>query len=104
MLSDSDWDLIRNERGWRLGDAGLSSLSIAAIFGVCAVALTVFLVPMLDDGRPEMSGYRNSVDPLSTGALANASGSSYVIRRSVLQSSPDAICIIRDNGTRVGDC
>jgi hypothetical protein len=28
----------------------------------------------------------------------------YTIRRSVLQPSPNAVCIIRGNGMRTGDC
>ena len=103
MLSDNDWDLIRNERGWRLTDSGISPLSLATLFGAGAIALTWLLVPMLDgEASPELAAYPTQVDRISTGSLRY--GGSYTIRRSILQPSPDSVCVIRDNGARSGDC
>lgn len=103
MLSENDWDLIRNERGWRLTESEISPLSLAAVFGAGAIALTLLLVPMLDwDASPELAAYPAQVDRMSTGSIRYSG--SYTIRRSVLQASPDSVCVIRDNGSRSGDC
>jgi hypothetical protein len=103
MLSENDWDLIRNQRGWRLPDSGLSPMSLATLFGAGAIALTLLLVPMLDgEGSPELAAYPAQVDRISTGSVRY--GGSYTIRRSILQASPDSVCVIRDNGSRSGDC
>ena len=102
MSTEHDWDLIRNERGWRMNQSGIGPLPLATLFGAGAIALTMLLVPMLDTSGPQMSSYPVGVDPIATGSLKV--GSSYVIRRSVLQASPKAVCVISANGSRSGDC
>jgi len=47
------------------------------------------------------------VDMMSTGSISpgnQRSGSTYIVRRSVLQADPNAVCVIRQNGTRSGAC
>ena len=77
MNSDNDWDDPRS-RDWRAVDAGMGMLRITLLFGSAA-------------------------DMTSTGSVSGYHGG-YTIRRSVLQPSPNSICIIRDNGTRSGNC
>ena len=52
--------------------------------------------------RPGFRQAAGGVDPMSTGSIGR--GEAYTIRRSVLQSSPDAVCVIRSDGARSGDC
>ena len=73
------------------------ALRIALLFGSAAVALALIAVPLLEGrGSDRLAGL------MSTGSIGT--GETYTIRRSVLQSSPDAVCVIRSDGTRSGDC
>jgi len=103
MSADRDWEISRNDRAWRVEDAGMGALRIALLFGSAAVALALLIVPMLDRGTGFLTaGSAAGIDVMSTGSVAP--GSSYTIRRSVLQDTPNSVCIIRSNGTRSGDC
>lgn len=104
MLSDNDWDIINNERGSRVKEVGTGALRVALLFGSAFAALALFLTPILQhQARMAQNSYPYGLDPTMTGAVSMASGI-YTIQRSVLQRSPDSVCIIRGNGERVGDC
>ena len=89
-----------------LGVAG--SLRFALLFGAAAIALALFVTPFAErQAQSLMARAPIGLDTMATGSIGpagGASGGSYTIRRSVLQSSPNAICIIRKNGARTGDC
>ena len=106
MDPESAWDLVRNDRGWRFGDAGLGVLRLTLLFGSAAIALALILVPIMDDlsgGRIAADdSFPQGLDMTSTGSVAPAGA--YTVRRSVLQPSPDSVCYIRSNGARLGDC
>jgi len=77
---------------------------IALLFGAVAAGLAVTLAPLAERRINALVAANGSgIDRMSTGSIAPSS-SSYTIRRSVLQSSPNAVCIIRPNGVRSGDC
>ena len=81
----------------------MGALRITLLFGSVAVALALLIVPVLDRGPGLLAdGSAAGIDVMSTGSIA--AGKSYTIRRSVLQDSPNSVCIIRSNGTRSGDC
>ncbi len=88
-----------------LGVAG--SLRFALIFGAAAIALALFVAPFAQKQADAILA-RGPVglDTMSTGSIgpARSGGGTYTIRRSVLQSSPQAVCIIRPGGARTGDC
>lgn len=97
--------------GWRgrvSGDAaeatGYGILRFALLFGFVAVAIAMLAVPLLQNGvrQTSLAGQAAGLDTISTGSVRN--GDRYVIRRSVLQPSPDAVCIIREGGARSGSC
>ena len=101
---DKDWESIAPTRASRAADAGMGILRITLLFGSAAVALALVAVPLLDGDSPPQharDGFAG-VDMMSTGSIGRSS--TYTIRRSVLQSSPDAVCVIRDTGRRSGDC
>jgi len=102
MSADRDWEILRSDRAWRVEDAGMGALRIALLFGSAMVALALLIVPMLDRTAIFADGSAAGVDVMSTGSI-NPSRS-YTVRRSVLQETPNAVCIIRSNGTRSGDC
>lgn len=98
-----DWDSIRPERGSRAAEAGMGLLRVTLLFGSVAIALALIAVPLLDDDSRQVA--RDNfigLDTMSTGSIER--GGTYTIRRSVLQSSPESVCVIRANGRRSGDC
>jgi hypothetical protein len=84
MDSASEWGAVR----------------IALLFGSAAVALALIAVPLLEGRNSDRLA--GDIDSMSTGSIGR--GEAYTIRRSVLQSSPDAVCVIRSDGARSGDC
>lgn len=107
MSNSDDWN--RPSLAWGIGDAGLGSLRVALLFGAGAVALALILAPIAENQAERMmySSYQSGsggVDFMSTGTTPQDGGGSYTVRRSVLQPSPNSVCIIRGNGMRTGDC
>lgn len=105
MKSDRDWEYVRADHAWRIEEAGTGLLRAALLFGSVAVALTLLVVPMLDRGSQPL--YTDNavagLDVMSTGSIRPGTNT-YTIRRSVLQPSPNSICVIRENGSRMGEC
>ncbi|MBA3448573.1 MAG: hypothetical protein H0T56_13400 [Pseudaminobacter sp.] len=103
MNPDNEWDLVRNDRGHSFELAGTGILRLTLLFGSATVALALIAVSLIaeqGDSRIARAGY--GVDMMSTGTIGHKS--SYTIRRSVLQASPNSVCIIRASGVRSGDC
>jgi len=94
MRTDEQWGLVR---GGMVGGA----LRVALLFGSVAIAFAMLAVPLLD-ARIRPDAGRANLDMTTTGSIDRSS--SYTIRRSVLQPSPNAICVILENGTHRGDC
>ncbi|HEV7254169.1 MAG TPA: hypothetical protein VGN97_13880 [Mesorhizobium sp.] len=102
----SEWDVLEQGRAPRAGLPRVSAIRVALLFGSAAVALALIATPMLDRNarvRVSDAGLASGLDMMSTGATRRPA-SNYVIRRSVLQPSPSAICVIHANGVRSGDC
>jgi hypothetical protein len=103
--SDDEWDSVQENRDSSLAEAGSGALRITLLFGSVAVAFALFLVPILTRNDAFSFGSRISgqnLDQMSTGAISNRQA--YVVRKSVLQGSPNAVCVIRANGGKSGDC
>lgn len=101
-----EWDLVRSARSSPIAEAGFSAIRLALLFGSGAVALALIATPMLERGtRPQVAAasFPGQLDMTATGAIGRP-GDRYVLRRSVLQSSPNAVCVMRADGSRAGDC
>jgi hypothetical protein len=92
------------ERVSAFADAGMGALRITLLFGSAAVALALLLVPIVDRDSRTLTAQASvaGVDLMETGSIG--SGRRYTIQHSVLQTSPNAICIINQDGSRSGDC
>ncbi len=101
MRPEDDWDLIRAARPPLFGIGASGVLRLVLLFGSAAVALALILTPIADSFTRSSVAGAPGLDFMSTGSIAK--GSSYTIRRSVMQA-PGAVCIIRSNGSRSGDC
>jgi hypothetical protein len=102
---NDEWDVVKGERGWPSGATGMGILRITLLFGSAAVALALIIAPIADS---QTRSYADAdrpfgVDDIATGSIAKG-GSVYTIHKSVLQPSPESICVIRSNGQRIGDC
>jgi lipopolysaccharide export LptBFGC system permease protein LptF len=105
---EKEWDVVRNDRGSSAGYTSMGILRIALLFGSAAVALALIIAPIADSKTRSyvaQDGGPVGVDTMTTGSIkGGGSRDLYTIRRSVLQSSPDAVCVIRADGSRTGDC
>ncbi|MET0598787.1 MAG: hypothetical protein ABWZ57_13090 [Mesorhizobium sp.] len=104
MQAEEEWVRIRGSRSWP-HEAGVSLIRFALLFGVVAVAFALILVPVLDDparGVWSRADGPIGVDPIETGQIRAVR--TYTERRSVLQATPNSVCVIRDDGGQSGDC
>jgi hypothetical protein len=99
---DGDWQ--GRSSAWDAEAAGFSLLRVTLLFGSIAVAIAMLVTPLLQNGirQTSIDGRAAGIDMMATGSVR--SGNRYTIRRSVLQPSPDAVCVIRENGSRTGAC
>lgn len=108
MSLRDEWERPRNGRGWDAGAAGMGAVRVALLFGSAAVAIALFLTPLVESQANRLaysSGpYPAGLDMMSTGTIGQRDTGTYTVRRSVLQPSPSSVCIIRQNGMRTGDC
>ena len=108
MNDERDWAEIEPPTTSSMSDAGFGALRITLLFGSLAVAVALFVAPLMDRGnstRLASSPYFRALDRTATGTARQPQGyAQYTIRRSVLQTNPRAMCIIHANGTRSGDC
>lgn len=100
---DGDWR--DRTTAWDTQATGFGVLRITLLFGSIAIALAMLLTPLLSSNMPysSLGGPAAGLDTMATGSIRGG-GDRYTIRRSVLQPSPDAICVIRENGNRAGAC
>lgn len=79
----------------------MGALRFTLLFGSAAVALALILAPIAENQTRDLVG-SPGVDSITTGSVAQ--NGRYTVRRSVLQDSPNGICVIRENGSRSGNC
>jgi hypothetical protein len=103
MTNDDEWDYVQGNKDDVLEPAKSGALRISLLFGSIAIAFALFLVPLANRGSAEIArASAPQIDPISTAATAQAN--EYTIRKSVLQSKGSLGCIIRNDGTSVGEC
>lgn len=104
MASGNDWETMSSERSRLFGTAGMGILRVTLLFGSAGVALALILAPVAENyTKPQFARLGNGgIDFSTTGSIGPRN--IYTVRRSVLQPSPDSICIIRNGGLRTGDC
>jgi hypothetical protein len=101
MKPEEQWELVRGGRGLSIEEAGMGALRVALLFGSAAIAFALLAVPLLDS-RTRTRVAQSDLDMTTTGSIGGTTN--YTIRRSVLQASPNAVCIIRENDARRGNC
>ncbi len=104
MSIENEWAGLRGTVRKNAGVAGMGALRIALLFGSAAVALALIATPYVESQSRQIAARTNApgLDTISTGSISYKG--QYTVRKSILQSAPDSTCIIRDNGSRSGDC
>jgi hypothetical protein len=84
----------------------MGTLNMALLFGTAAIALTLIVTPMLapDRSSDRMQASTMDYDNITTGSVQSGDGKTkrYTIRRSVLSENPDDVCIIDQDGSKIG--
>ncbi|MBO6640098.1 MAG: hypothetical protein JJ920_19540 [Roseitalea sp.] len=105
MHDDNQWYAPIEPKQSATLDWGNNLLRATLLFGVLAVAVGMFAAPYLQNSSARLAADRSQpgIDFMTT-ASTRQQRSTYTMRRSVLQNSPNAVCIIHANGIRSGDC
>jgi hypothetical protein len=102
MFGNDEWEKFRSEHGSLLDIVQGGAIRIALLFGSVAVAIALLLTPMLDQETRVARISTLGVDNTVTGSVPVEG--IYTLHRSVLQNSPNAVCVIHFDGARTGDC
>jgi hypothetical protein len=103
MNSDDEWDFVQGNDDNTLEPAKSGALRVSLLFGSIAIAFALFLVPLANRGSTDLARASGTqLDYTATGSTPRAG--QYTIRKSVLQSKSSSVCIIRNDGSSVGDC
>lgn len=104
MSDELEWAKIRKPKPSSVSEAGTGIMRIALLFGGLAIAMGLFVAPLLDQDSDDRLFSSFGVDPITTASTQRKKGSTYIVRRSVLQSNPSSKCIVHANGSAFGDC
>lgn len=98
-----DWESLRQPRAQR-GRPAISPVRVALLFGSAAIAFALMAVSFLGEGHGDefADAAKAGVDSITTGSVNTSK--TYIIRKSVLQNSPNAVCVILPNGSSTGEC
>jgi len=99
-------DVMPDQTERRSVDLTSGPMRVTLLFGGFAIAIALLAVPLLESDRS--TRFANNltgpgIDFTATGTATNRQDS-FVVRRSVLQPTPQSTCIIHSNGSRSGDC
>lgn len=105
MVDDDFWRTVQDkdlvfEQARRTG-----VLNLALLFGTAVIALTLIVTPMVSSRQAAtvLANAPIDYDPISTGSIPDRGDTKrYTVRRSVLQETPGAVCIIDGDGQSSG--
>lgn len=105
MLSESEWEVARGRGSDLTASAGMGILRVALLFGSSAIAFALLVTPLLSRfSEPERTPWSGAAGIEYPQTESIGYQGSYTIHRNVLRGSAGSICVIRNNGTRSGDC
>ena len=98
-MDEEFWKTVRTQQQ-TLGKTGRTgALNVALLFGTAAIALSLIVTPMLAKRQDSqhMAHVQEEFDLITTGSIKSEEQGSkhYTIRRSVLQPTPGAVCVIK---------
>ena len=107
MTNDNFWMTVMDRDGMENPPKRIGAVRVALLFGTAAIAVATILTPILADRSTSarVAWAPDQYDNITTGSIPQRSKTtSYIVRKSILQASPDALCIIRSDGRKSGDC
>lgn len=106
MRNNEFWLSVETDADRRPNRLSVGPIRVALLFGTMAVAMALFLPPMVSGAADERkSTYLANlgVDEITTGSIGTTGPRRYIIRRSILQD-PGEACVLYDDGRTFGDC
>lgn len=107
MTNGDFWMTVMDRDGVAGQPKRIGAIRAALLFGTAAVALATILTPILADraSTARVAWAPDQFDNITTGSIPqHLRTKSYTVRRSILQDDPGALCIIRSDGRKTGDC
>ena len=105
-MDEEFWTTVRVRQRTAYSSGKIGALNIALLFGTAAIALSLIITPMLADrgDQRRLAHVQEEFDRITTGSIGGERGAKqYTIRRSVLQETPGAVCIVQGYGS-ASDC
>ncbi len=107
-MTDGDfWMTVMDRDGQESQPKRFGAVRVALLFGTAAIAIAAILTPIVADRSPSarVAWAPDQFDNITTGSIPSRSASTtYTVRKSILQDNPGALCIIRSDGRKTGDC
>jgi len=107
MNNDDFWMTVMDRGEQENQPKRFGAVRVALLFGTAAIAVAAILTPVVADRSPSarIAWAPDQFDNITTGSIPQrSSNSSYTVRKSILQDNPGALCIIRSDGRKTGDC
>lgn len=104
-MDDEFWRAVREREQAKRTTSPIGAINLALLFGTAIIAVSLIITPFLSGKVKEsMSASTPAFDTLTTGSIPDSAKGPkrYTIRRSVLQETPGAVCIIDINGNSNG--
>ncbi|WP_377293808.1 hypothetical protein [Rhizobium sp. SG2393] len=105
MVEDDFWRTVRDKDRMMRHGRRMGALNLALLFGTAVIALTLILTPMIADDKDTsvLASAPLDHDTMTTGSIPDSGEAKrYTVRRSVLQPTPGAVCIVDANGSQSG--
>jgi len=107
-MTDGDfWMTVKDRDGVENQPKRFGAVRAALLFGTAAIALATILTPIVAErsSSARVAWGPGQFDNITTGSIPSRSKTTaYIVRKSILQNNPDAVCIIRSDGRKTGDC
>ena len=107
MNNGDFWMTVMDRDGQEAQPKRFGAMRVALLFGTAAIAIAAILTPIAADrtSLARIAWSPDQFDNITTGSIPSRSKTtSYIVRKSILQENPGALCIIRSNGSKSGDC
>lgn len=107
VMTKDFWTTVMDREGTESQPKRFGALRAALLFGTAAVALAAILTPIMADrsSSARVAWAPDQFDNITTGSIPqHVITKSYTVRKSILQDDPGALCIIRSDGRKTGDC
>lgn len=107
MNNGDFWMTVMDRDGQENQPKRFGAVRVALLFGTAAIAIAAILTPIAADrtSSARIAWSPDQFDNITTGSIPPRSKiTSYTVRKSILQDNPGALCIIRSNGSKSGDC